>query len=360
MSFENSHVDSRLKAAITFLVFISLLTVQIPVGLCAEVTQADKNAYLKALAEAEEVTQQKISRRLLAIVPDYDRINHEILNGGAIRWEGEPGRSRVLVATFLDRNSYIYYYKDNLDVHAEKYILKKTLWVTVVPELKNFFKRRNVFRRCPPSCKRVKQLLGLHAAKDYDVLLEMWVNPKDLFRPSADPEITDHEAQVAVKISSDQWVFPDELNPFLKLDDTVLVKDAQWSPVAVPYKTWFVDRAQTVYVNGTDLLEGDPNTWGCPWTQLGYTYDWGNSKSHVGLSEFVLRIDPNKDGGEVEIRLENAYDCNTRDWFAYFRCRPDRFHEYEVLEDDAEEFDVSPEDMNTSSGESQWATPLMQ
>ncbi len=26
-----------------------------------------------------------------------------------------------------------------------------------------------------------------------------------------------------------------------------------------------------------------------PWTRLGYTYDWGASQNHIGLSEFVLR-----------------------------------------------------------------------
>jgi hypothetical protein len=25
-----------------------------------------------------------------------------------------------------------------------------------------------------------------------------------------------------------------------------------------------------------------------PWTRLGYTYDWGDSKTHIGLSEFVI------------------------------------------------------------------------
>ena len=25
-----------------------------------------------------------------------------------------------------------------------------------------------------------------------------------------------------------------------------------------------------------------------PWTRLGYTYDWGDSTTHVGLSEFIL------------------------------------------------------------------------
>jgi len=347
MTFRRTDFDPKLKIVIYFLILFSLLTVRIQVGLSAEITQADKKAYLKSLTEAEEATQEKICTRLLAVVPGWDPINHEILRGSAIRWEGEPGHSRVLAATFIDRNSYVQYYKDNLDVQAEKYILKKSLWVTVVPEMKNFFIRRNTYHRCPPSCKRVKQLLGLHPAKDYDVLLEMWVDPKDLFRPSADPEITDHEAQVAVRTSPDQWIFPDESNPFLRFDESVLVKEAQWSPTAVPYKTWFVNRAQTVYVNGTVLLDEDPSTWGYPWTQLGYTYDWGNAKNHVGLSEFVLKLDPNKNGGEVEIRLEKAYDCNTRDWPAYFRCHRERVYQDGLgSESDMEDFDASPEDLN--------------
>lgn len=31
----------------------------------------------------------------------------------------------------------------------------------------------------------------------------------------------------------------------------------------------------------------DPSQ-GYPWTRLGYTYDWGNSESEFGLSEFVI------------------------------------------------------------------------
>jgi hypothetical protein len=76
MIFKSINVDSKLKPVIYFLVLFSLLTVRIHVGLCAEVTQADKKAYLKALVEAEEVTQEKISTRLLAIVPVYDPISH--------------------------------------------------------------------------------------------------------------------------------------------------------------------------------------------------------------------------------------------------------------------------------------------
>ena len=33
-----------------------------------------------------------------------------------------------------------------------------------------------------------------------------------------------------------------------------------------------------------------------PWTRLGYTYDWGESENHIGLSEFVVRK-----GADIEI-----------------------------------------------------------
>ena len=28
-----------------------------------------------------------------------------------------------------------------------------------------------------------------------------------------------------------------------------------------------------------------------PWTRLGYTYDWGNPLSEIGLSEYVIKKD---------------------------------------------------------------------
>lgn len=33
-----------------------------------------------------------------------------------------------------------------------------------------------------------------------------------------------------------------------------------------------------------------------PWTRLGYTYDWGNPRADMGLSEFVI-----KKGAEIAI-----------------------------------------------------------
>ena len=330
------------KIVFSFIMFVAVLIFQVYGGIsfAADYTKADKKAYLEALMDSEEATQEKVFTKLLAIVSGWDQVNHQKLYGSGLRWEGVPGYSRVLVATFLDRATYVQYYKENLDNRKEEYILNKSLWVTVVPELKNFFIKKNFYNRCPPSCKRVKQLLGLHPAKDYDVLIEMWVDPKALFRPSPDPEITDHEAEVATQIAQDQWTFPSDLNLFLKIDNNVLFKEAQWSTTAFPYKEWFINRAQTVYVNGSVLDENDPNTWGYPWTRLGYSYDWGNPTNHVGLSEFVIRIDPNRNGGEITIKLEKAYDCEVIDWDDYFRCQP------EQVGGDRNEFFNSSEDFN--------------
>ncbi len=36
---------------------------------------------------------------------------------------------------------------------------------------------------------------------------------------------------------------------------------------------------------------------GYPWTRLGYTYDWGNPISEVGLSEFII-----DEGATIEIK----------------------------------------------------------
>jgi hypothetical protein len=342
-----SGINVRLKNLIPLVLLFSLLVFQVHGSLGADVCPVDGKAYVKALRDSEEATQEKIFTKLLAVVPGWDAINQERLHGSSIRWEGEPGHSRVLAATFLDRPTYVQYYQSNLESHQESYILQKSLWVTVVPELKNYFIKRNFYNRCPPSCKRVMQLLGLHPANEYDVLVEMWVDPKALFRPSPDPEITDHESEVAIKVAQDRWIFPSDLNPFLKIDDSVLFKEKQWEKGSgIPYKTWFVNRAQTCYVNGPVLDENDPTTWGYPWTRLGYSYDWGNPKNPVGLSEFVLRIDPNKNGGEITVKLENAYDCETPDWPAYYRCQPEVAGGDMGMDEDIGDFEVSPEGLN--------------
>lgn len=42
---------------------------------------------------------------------------------------------------------------------------------------------------------------------------------------------------------------------------------------------------------------------GYPWTRLGYTYDWGNPRREIELSEFVIR-----EPAMVQIRAVTATD----------------------------------------------------
>lgn len=314
----------RVTGLLSLLSVLSILSLEAVRVWGAEITPAEKEVYFNALADAEEATQAEISRMLLAVVPRHDKVNDQILHGGSIVWEypDDPGNSRLKVVSFMSRAGYNFYYEPGIG--EDECVLTKSIWVTVVPELKNFFFHKD----CPPTNKRVAKALGLNPAYDYEILVELWVYPKDLFRPSPDPEITDHEAELAVMITEDDWVFPSDINPFQVIDNTVLIKDlAYQSYDPMPFKEWFVELAQTSY----NRSGGDPEDWGYPWTRLGYTYDWGNADDHVGLSEFIIRIDPDKpvdpddtDGykGAAIVKLERAIDCLKPEWGRYFSCIP--------------------------------------
>jgi len=252
-------------------------------------------------------------------VPDPDPVNHRQLAGDDIRWQGEPGNSPLLVIAFMSRTSYQNYYQQHLENNpGEDYILQKSLWVTVAPELKNrFLKRIRSMNACPPAPERVHQILGLNPAYDYEVLLEFWINPRDLFRPTPDPEIQDHEGELAYPDTTGNWIFPRNMNPFLKLNDSAVYMDSAWSQ-PMSFRDWFVNRAETIYAVGDD---SDISTWGWPWTRLGYTYDWGNPLNPTGLSEFLIRLDPDQ-GNSVTIKLEQAVDIDSPEWNSYFRCDP--------------------------------------
>ncbi|RJP34149.1 MAG: hypothetical protein C4527_02565 [Candidatus Omnitrophota bacterium] len=209
--------------------------------------------YRNAIIDAETVEPNEIYKNLTAIVDHNDQIE----------WNRIRGNRFVKVMTVTSWAGY-----DDLkgkQIKMEKIVSPKgiynpsrDLWVTVTPEVKNFFREHPI-----PSDQvaiRLQQLLGL-PPKYYDRCVEFWVHPKDLFRPSHDPEITDHEAELD---------FP-ELSGFVSISQS--------------YKDWFSSQITASY---------HPD--GFPWTRLGYTYDWGNPDNPVGLSEYVIRA-----GAVVEV-----------------------------------------------------------
>ncbi|MCC6371398.1 MAG: hypothetical protein IT236_10370 [Bacteroidia bacterium] len=128
------------------------------------------------------------------------------------------------------------------------------IWITTAPELKERMKKELTAKS--DTAMRLKQLLGLPPNATYNYFYEMWVHPDDLFRPCPDKEINDRSCSICFshKDSSD-----------------------------VDHINW---------INATRLSRyyacGLFNQY--PWTELGYTYDWNpQNKTHIGLSEFVIR-----------------------------------------------------------------------
>jgi len=192
-----------------------------------------EHAYSNAIEDAKVAQQNEIYKNLVAIVPSND----------SLRWEKKTGD--VLVVTWTSWNGY--------DDHIGKSVeLSRPVWVTVVPEIQTFCRRQAVLAAHIPL--RLEQLLGLPPGNGKTKFVEMWVSPKDLFRPSPDPEISDHEAELD---------FPES---------------SRYVTVSQSHRKWINDLIQTSY--GPD---------GYPWTRLGYTYDWGNPDNEIGLSEFVIR-----------------------------------------------------------------------
>lgn len=111
---------------------------------------------------------------------------------------------------------------------------------------------------------RVEQLLGLPEGGGRDVFLQVWVDPADLFRPCADPDITLPSCPLASPLRTEGeavwWACdPDD-------DD--------------PHARWMC----TTWVNRYGASETQSRF---PWTALGYTYDWANLDDPVGATEFV-------------------------------------------------------------------------
>lgn len=208
-------------------------------------------AYAAALQDAKVADPEEIFDGLTAITPDNETLT----------WE--PAGERVLVSTWTSWNGY--------DTQVGQEIpLTREVWVTAVPQLQGFCQTYAATAETPLTL-RLEQLLGLPPNNGKTRVVEMWVDPADLFRPSPDGEIDDTVAELELPgperfASQQDYEFHrDWYNLQLSIDD---------------------------YDNPAK---------GYPWTRLGYTYDWGNPDSEVGLSEFVITA------GST-IKIENVYE----------------------------------------------------
>jgi len=199
-------------------------SVQIPQPLTVD--QMFKNA----ICDAMVVEEWKICNNLTAIVN----------TNPSLMWRGEGENRTVLVVVWTK-------YPPSYPFGGVVNTTWGETWVTVAPELKNFFKDNSV--PAGNITVRAEQLLGLPRNNGNTHFVELWVRPQDLFRPSPDCEINDTVTQLT---------FPENADS--------------------AYKKWFNDNIIYSYFSKQ-----------YPWTRLGYTYDWGDPHGSFGLTEYVIR-----------------------------------------------------------------------
>ena len=216
-----------LKTGILFLIWISLGC-------------SDENHEYIEIESLEKIYQIAI---LDAVVAEENEIYHDLIDinetNEYLIWLEGSGEKRVLVVTWTN-------YPDSYPEGETVTTWWGETWVTVVPEITDWFQYNDVDRS--DIVLRTEQLLGLPKDSGYTHFVELWVRPEDMFRPSPDREITDNSAQLSFPDGTEEW-----------------------------YIEWFNDNIIYSYFPAR-----------YPWTRLGYTYDWGSLYTEIGLSEFVI------------------------------------------------------------------------
>lgn len=204
---------------------------------------AIQDAYRAAVQDAAVTGPDEIFHGLFPVTPANPHL----------QWSQD--KQKVLVATWKSQSAYEQYIKNGKKTSDnEGYVV----WVTAIPQVQEFCK--NYLKDHPGASQeqvelRLKQYLGLAADWKYDVFIEMWVKPEDLFRPCMDPAIDDSQCEL------------------------------QFDKTKAPTVKGIADYP-AFYKN---LYFGDFRTFpGVPWTGLGYTYDWGSPLTEVGASEYIL------------------------------------------------------------------------
>jgi hypothetical protein len=209
-------------------------------------------AYLDAVEDAKIAEPREIYRNLTPIV----------WYNSDLKWD----KSRVLVVAWTRHPGYAQNVGNSM-------LLPSDLWVTAAPDLQKFCK---TYRPTSETSLeyRLNQVLGLppDSGTTTRYILELWVEPRSLFRPSKDPNITDSEAELEFPLPN------------------------AFESISTSYQDWFTQQFKSRYGSPSNASATVVNY---PWTQLGYTYDWGNQSDwqkldpkrspYVGLSEFVIK-----------------------------------------------------------------------
>lgn len=206
-------------------------------------------AYQAAIADASVAEVSETTRNLTALITSEP----------GLVWDSTTNPSQVLVVMWTSWPGYA-------DEVGSVTTVNRNLWVSVAPQIQDFCQAEGLTE--DNVVLRLEQLNGMPAGRNLPYFVEFWVSPEDLFRPSADPEVSDHEAGIDYPVSSS------------------IVS------LSMEFVSWFEWQRAHYSSNGF------------PWTRLGYTYDWGNPRSEIGLSEFITRKNAPLGVNKVEGTLE--------------------------------------------------------
>jgi hypothetical protein len=207
--------------------------------------QTLRKQYNLAVLDAKVAEPFEIFRSLAAVINYGDSAAGQ----GNLVWSTDSlGRWRVLVISWMKQSSTQFWPVGQTFKTSNNQAYMS--WITSAPEMLDFLKK-NTFKDSAELHLRIAQVLGMPPDTKNNFFVEFWVYPGNLFRPTPDPEITDHEADL---------YFP------------------SW--VSQKHRSWFLNEIQNKYDTSTASA--------FPWTRLGYTYDWANPLHPVGMSEFVV------------------------------------------------------------------------
>ena len=202
-----------------------------------------KADFAHAISDAQEPLPSEVSTSLMPI----DENNLEL------EWITVGDKKMVLVCTMLNESSFKYWQATDT-FHLTK---QTGIWVVIPQELRH---KSSLYAGMDSVASRYRmaQMFGLKPECDYNAVVEFYVDPAMLFRPAFDPSIYTTTSGVEFPSWADENYTVGETN----------------------FREWFAYQQSVSYV-------GDG---ACPWTQLGYTYDWHHNANPQGLSEYVATV----------------------------------------------------------------------
>ena len=199
-----------------------------------------RSDFAHALADAQWPDDSKVSKNLMPI-----REGNKDLE-----WITIKGKRMVLVCAMLNHSNLRFWQA------TDTFRLSKQtgLYVSIPADWKQRAGQYAAYDSIA-SRYRMIQMLGLWPSCDYDTMVEFYVDASTLFRPAHDPSI--HTTTCGTSFPS--WA-----------DESYTVGETK-------FREWFAYQSSVAY----------SGEYACPWTQLGYTYDWHHGATREGLSEYV-------------------------------------------------------------------------